>query len=43
MSEKPKQNPFTGDQLQGTHYQKADMTGANFDGVNLSGAKFYAV
>jgi len=36
-------NPFDGPQLQDAHYIRADMSGSNFDGVNLTAAKFFAV
>lgn len=35
-------NPFDGEVLRNAHYQRADMAGANFDGVNLVDASFYA-
>ncbi|MGO7305361.1 pentapeptide repeat-containing protein [Rhizobium ruizarguesonis] len=34
-------NQFDGSQMQGMHYKRADMSGANFDGVNLADAQFY--
>ncbi len=43
MSTGNSSNPFDGPQLQNTAYQRADMTGANFDGVNLANARFFAV
>ncbi|MEN5297057.1 pentapeptide repeat-containing protein [Brucella sp. TWI559] len=43
MSDTPKNTPFDGPQLQGEHYHRADMSNTNFDGVNLSEARFYAV
>ncbi|MEN5275735.1 pentapeptide repeat-containing protein [Brucella sp. TWI432] len=43
MSDTPKNTPFDGPQLQGEHYHRADMSSTNFDGVNLSEARFYAV
>jgi uncharacterized protein YjbI with pentapeptide repeats len=43
MSNHKEGHPFDGPQLQGKHYQRADMSDTNFDGVNLSGARFYAV
>ena len=36
-------NPFDGQLLRDTHYRRSDMTGSNFDGVNLTEARFYAV
>jgi uncharacterized protein YjbI with pentapeptide repeats len=36
-------NPFDGQAMRDAHYQRADMTGSNFDGVNLTDARFYAV
>ncbi len=33
-------HPFQGPQLQNAHYERADMSGSNFDGVDLSGSKF---
>jgi len=36
-------SPFTGPQLQDSEFVRADMANTNFDGVNLSGAKFFAV
>jgi uncharacterized protein YjbI with pentapeptide repeats len=36
-------NPFDGQTMRDTHYRRADMTGSNFDGVNLTEARFYAV
>ena len=35
-------NPFDGPVLRDAHYPRADMGGSHFDGVNLSGARFYA-
>ena len=35
--------PFSGPQLQNGEFTNADMTGTNFDGVNLAKARFYAV
>lgn len=43
MSENSDGNPFNGPQMQNAHYQRADMTGTNFDGVNLHAARFFAV
>lgn len=43
MSGQEQNNPFDGPQLQGIHHQRADMTDTNFDGVNLSRARFFAV
>ncbi|MBM7068539.1 pentapeptide repeat-containing protein [Actibacterium sp. 188UL27-1] len=43
MSEQEHANPFDGPQMQSVHYKRADMAGANFDGVNLEDARFYAV
>ncbi|MEM8972194.1 MAG: pentapeptide repeat-containing protein [Pseudomonadota bacterium] len=40
---KPASNPFAGPQLQNSEFKAADMTATNFDGVNLTRAKFYAV
>ncbi|MBB3644042.1 uncharacterized protein YjbI with pentapeptide repeats [Rhizobium sp. BK619] len=42
MSDHQEHNPFDGAQMQGMHYERADMSGANFDGVNLADAQFYA-
>ena len=36
-------NPFDGQVMRDTHYRRSDMTGSNFDGVNLTEARFYAV
>ena len=36
-------NPFNGPQLQGHAYSRADMAASDFDGVNLTGSRFYAV
>lgn len=36
-------NPFNGEQLQGVKYSRADMEGAEFDGVNLKDAKLWVV
>lgn len=36
-------NPFDGQVMRDAHYHRADMTGSNFDGVNLTEARFYAV
>ena len=38
-----KSDPFDGPQLQDTEYAAADMSRSNFNGVNLTEAKFYAV
>lgn len=37
------ENPFNGQQLQGIRYERADMSAAIFDSVNLANAQFYAV
>ena len=42
MSNDPS-NPFDGEDLSGKHYRHANMQRAFFDGVNLAGAKFFAV
>ncbi len=34
---------FSGEQLQGEVYEKADMQNSHFDGVNLAESRFYAV
>ncbi|RED13824.1 pentapeptide repeat-containing protein [Pontivivens insulae] len=36
-------NPFNGKQLQGTHFERADMTGAHFDGVKLDDARLWTL
>ena len=36
-------NPFTSPDLTGTHCARATMVNAHFDGLNLSGAQFFAV
>ena len=36
-------NPFDGDRLQDSTYARADMARTRFDGVNLDGARFFAV
>ena len=36
-------HPFAGPQLQNGEFKAADMTDTNFNGVNLTRAKFYAV
>jgi uncharacterized protein YjbI with pentapeptide repeats len=36
-------NSFDGQAMRAAHYRRSDMTGSNFDGVNLSDARFYAV
>lgn len=36
-------NPFHGPQMQNCEFSRADMSNANFDGVQLSGATFWAV
>jgi uncharacterized protein YjbI with pentapeptide repeats len=43
MNEHQETNPFDGPQMQGIHHRRADMSGTNFDGVNLAHARFYAV
>lgn len=43
MSDPDKSNPFSGPQIQGVHYARADMTASNFDGVNLADSRFFAV
>ncbi len=43
MTDPDRRNPFDGPQLQGVHHRRADMSGANFDGVNLDRARFFAV
>jgi uncharacterized protein YjbI with pentapeptide repeats len=43
MSETENQNPFHGPQLQDKTYTRADMSRSHFDGVNMAGAKFFAV
>ena len=43
MTDTEKTNPFDGPQMQNGHYQRADMSGTNFDGVNLENARFFAV
>ncbi len=37
------ENPFDGPQLQGNEFARADMTDVRFNGVQLSGASFWAV
>ena len=37
------QNPFSGPDLSGTHYERANMAASNFDGVSLENASFFAV
>lgn len=37
------ENPFNGEQLQGREYARADMTDVHFNGVQMSGARFWAV
>ncbi|MGO6852685.1 pentapeptide repeat-containing protein [Rhizobium beringeri] len=39
MTEPQDHNQFDGPQMQGTHYKRADLSGANFDGVNLADAQ----
>ena len=39
----PNDDPFTGPQLQNSEFVKANMKNTCFDGVNLDGAKFFAV
>ncbi|SOH94144.1 Pentapeptide repeat-containing protein [Monaibacterium marinum] len=36
-------SPFDGQQMDGVHLPRASMKNTNFDGVNLEGARFYAV
>lgn len=36
-------DPFNGPQIQGQHYQRANMAMSNFDGVNLAESRFFAV
>ncbi len=36
-------DPFDGESLKGVRDHRADMTGAEFDGVNLADARFFAV
>ena len=43
MDDGSERNPFDGPQMRDAHYARADMTGTNFDGVNLADARFYAV
>ncbi|WP_245483911.1 pentapeptide repeat-containing protein [Rhizobium ruizarguesonis] len=43
MTEPQEHNQFDGPQMQGMHYKRADMSGANFDGVNLADAQFYGI
>jgi uncharacterized protein YjbI with pentapeptide repeats len=43
MSEHSEGNPFGGPQMKGSHHQRADLSGAYFDGCNLDSARFYAV
>jgi uncharacterized protein YjbI with pentapeptide repeats len=37
------ENPFDGPQLQGNEFARANMTDVRFNGVQLSGASFWAV
>lgn len=37
------ETPFDGEQLQGREYARADMTNVHFNGVQMTGARFWAV
>lgn len=36
-------DPFSGPQMPGGHYRQANMAESRFDGVDLSGSRFYAL
>lgn len=43
MNNGAKENPFSGPQIQRSRFDRADMSGTDFNGVNLDEAKFFAV